>query len=111
MDVRQSAVFGIGACACTAGAAFKPVVTQAMSGLLKVITAKDARDDANAPATDNAISAVGKIIKYVGPALAGAKGMEDMNLIAPKWLTWLPCSGDTEEAQGVHQMLCEFVEA
>ena len=111
MDVRQSAVFGIGACAVTMGVAFKPVVSQAMSNLLKVITAPESREEANAPATDNAISAVGKIIKHVGPALSGGKGMEDMNLIAPKWLSWLPCSSDVEESQSIHQMLVDFVEA
>lgn len=64
VDTRQAAVFGLGVCAQFCGARFKGLANEALGKLNAVISAKDAREEENVLATDNAISAVGKICEF-----------------------------------------------
>lgn len=102
VDVRHAAVFGIGSCAIATGLEFKPVRNEALDVLLQVIMDSESRNEDNAPATDNAISSVGKIFRHCyeeEPILF--KGTNFITL----WLAWLPITTDEEEADVVHQNL------
>jgi hypothetical protein len=132
-------VFGVGACAQAAGPAFIPAIPSALAALYAVVEAKDSRVDINEPATDNAISSIGKIILNFthvlmppaaatsgaassttsSPPAAAADATSKLPEIKPEfqlpklvpwWLNCLPCVGDEEEAGVVHNQLCLFLE-
>jgi hypothetical protein len=102
-DVRQAAVYGLGVCAEFGGAAFKPLVGEALSRLNVVIRHTDAQKTDNVMAYDNAVSALGKICQF-------HRGSIDSAQVIPAWLSCLPIKGDLIEAKVVHDQLCSMVE-
>jgi len=107
-DVRQSAVWGIGACAQALKENFLPVCETALDVLSKVITGKDSKSEDNDAATDNAIGAVAKICKYT---LTGKGQEKQLAKVLHTLLTWLPIKADYEEGQAIHDILCDFIES
>lgn len=108
-DLRQSSVFGLGACSQALGGAFVPVRDQCLQVLFQVINAEGSRDGDNEPASDCAISSVGKICRYTyndgeEPVFMGQKVLES-------WLSWLPIKADEEEACLNNARVCDFVES
>jgi importin-5 len=101
-DVRHAALFGLGLGALHGGPAFTTQLPQIMPKLLAQLTREDARSEEQDPVTDNAISAIGKILEKHPDAL-GAD-------VWDKWLGWMPLNGDELEAQSVHTRLMKFVE-
>jgi HEAT repeat protein len=103
-EVRQAAVYGLGVlAACDNGAAFGAAQQQqAAQVLIEVFEAEQAFDEDNASASDNAVSALGKLCART-PEI-GAVGW-------PRWLNVLPIRADKEEAWKVHQQLVQLVEA
>lgn len=103
-EVRQAAAYGLGMMGeKVADAVFTlPMQQQAAQALAGVADAPGAWEDENSSATDNAVSALGKLCKR--SAEIGAVGW-------PKWLAALPLKADREEARFVHTMLCDQVEA
>jgi len=67
-----------------------------------VCTATFAFDDENVAATENAVSALGKLCKRHESIAQGA---------LPLWLSFLPIQHDKQEARVVHAMLIELVQA
>lgn len=63
-EVRQAAVYGCGVMGQFGGPAYSAACTEALAKLIKVISAPEARTVDNINATENAISAVTKILKY-----------------------------------------------
>ncbi|EFJ15568.1 hypothetical protein SELMODRAFT_155690 [Selaginella moellendorffii] len=103
-DVRQAAVYGIGVCAEFGGAKFKPVVREALERLNAVVSHPAARQQDNIMATDNAVSALGKICQFQRDSI-------DATQVVPAWLGCLPLKGDLVEAKIVHEQLCSMVES
>eukprot|EP00271_Cylindrocystis_brebissonii_P019237 TRINITY_DN5787_c0_g1_i1.p1 TRINITY_DN5787_c0_g1~~TRINITY_DN5787_c0_g1_i1.p1 ORF type:complete len:1153 (+),score=248.27 TRINITY_DN5787_c0_g1_i1:117-3461(+) len=103
MDVRQAAVWGIGVCAQFGGATFAPRIGEALQKLSEVVSSPSCRDEEHVMATDNAISAIGKMCLYQREAF-------DVAQVLPTWLAYLPMKGDLGEAQIVHEQLCGMVE-
>lgn len=102
-DVRQAAVYGIGVLAEFAAAQLDETKQQqAAQALVQVIERPGSRDEENATATDNAVSALGKLCKLSETIAAPA---------LPRWLTYLPLKDDVSEALLVHKQLASFVEA
>ena len=66
--------------------------------MVPVIKAAGSREDDAAPATDNAISAVGKICRHV---LIPAGKFNEASQILSMWLSWLPLTADVEENRSV----------
>jgi len=103
-EVRQAAVYGIG---LLAEHASEEVFTaalqeQAAQTMLAVCNSPAAYSEEAAPATDNAVSALGKLCKR----------SEAISAVAlPRWLGALPLKADKGEALVVHRSLCEMVEA
>jgi hypothetical protein len=104
-EVRQAAVYGIGMLAehCVGSEAFAQAqMQQAAQVLVTVCNHAEAQSEDNASATDNAVSALGRLCK------------RDETIAAigyPRWLQALPLSADKAEARVVHQHLCELVES
>eukprot|EP00898_Chlorokybus_atmophyticus_P005983 jgi/Chlat1/6386/Chrsp44S05759 len=107
-DVRQASiiaasVYGLGVCAQFSGQHIGPYCNEILMRLNAVVSRPDARSGANEMATDNAVSAVGKICQYQRDAT-------DVSKVIPAWLAYLPLRGDKVEAQLVHEQLTSMVE-
>lgn len=63
-----------------------------------------AREIENINATENAISAFAKILKYNKSALT------NLDELIAVWFSWLPISEDPEEAVHIYGYLCDLIE-
>ena len=70
-----------------------------------MINSPKARDEAEGFATDNAVSALGKIILYQPEALGANRGAAVGMLLG-----YLPVKDDEEEGVKVHACLCSLIE-
>lgn len=104
-QLRQCAAYGIAVLASKGRDLFRPYVPEAMPRLLAQLARADAReDDDAATATDNVASALGRLLQHHGEGLDGAH-------VGATWLATLPLTADTVEAQAMHELLVELVEA
>ena len=87
--------------------AFCPIshlFVDALPLLTVAIQAPNAREDLpGVNATENAISAVTKVCKYIDTGVP-------LDNILPMWLSWLPIVEDKEEAPHVYSYLCDLIE-
>ncbi|KAJ3377651.1 hypothetical protein HDU84_008356 [Entophlyctis sp. JEL0112] len=104
-DVRQAAAYSVGICASKGGPEFAPGCVAALSPLGAMILDGRARSPDNIMATENAISAVGKICA----AYAGAPGF-NVNQTLAYWLNSLPILNDLEEANVSYAYLLQLIE-
>ncbi|XP_014214927.1 importin-5 [Copidosoma floridanum] len=102
-EVRQAAAYGCGVLAQFGGEAFAQACAQALPRLLEVINEPDSRSIEKVNPTENAISAVTKILKYNSKAI-------NVDEILPHWLSWLPVVEDDDEAPHVYGYLCDLIE-
>jgi hypothetical protein len=101
---RQAAAYGFGVMALNGGNAYAQVCAEALPLLGKMIERPDARTTELASlATDNAISAVAKILSNHGALLDTAQ-------MIPHWLNWLPTWEDKEESPFIYGYLCDLIE-
>ena len=78
--------------------------TEALPLLSNAINSPNAKEDNPAVnATENIISAVTKICKYLETGVP-------YESILPMWLSWLPVTEDKEEAPHVYSYLCDLIE-
>jgi hypothetical protein len=101
--VRQAAVYGMGLCAQYGGQQIASFIPEIAQRLTQVITLPDARTDDWVSATENAISAIGKICVYQAGAV-------DVSKMLPMWFSWLPVTADNIEAKVTYGQLCSFIE-
>ena len=95
-QVSQMACFGVGACAKSFGDAFVPFVTDSLRQLAAVVSrGKDC---------DNAICAVGKILRYHA---AHVPAFQD---VLVRWISALPLDSNASEARTCHTLLLDFCE-
>ena len=102
VGVRQAAVYGLGVLAEHSRTADEATLQQAAAKLLEVVDHPLAFGEDNATASDNAVSALGKVCRR-SEAIA--------THVLPRWLSKLPLGADKEEARSVHKALVEMVEA
>lgn len=76
---------------------------EAIPLLVRVIQAADSRSKENVNATENCISAVGKVMRFRPECV-------NVNEILPHWLGWLPLNEDKEEAVHTFDFLCDLIE-
>lgn len=69
-EVRQAAIYGCGILAQCGGDQFAQTCSMVMPTLVETILASDSREPENMTVTENAISAVAKILKYNSSAIA-----------------------------------------
>ena len=107
VDVRQAAVYGLGVLCEKAPSFLNADQLQAITqALVRLIEDPHAFSEDNASASDNAVSALGKLCKL------SASGDGKLAAAAlPRWLATLPLSSDKTEALVVHRQLCDFMEA
>ncbi|CAG5078833.1 Similar to Ipo5: Importin-5 (Mus musculus) [Cotesia congregata] len=103
-EVRQAAAYGCGVFAQFGGDAYAQACAEALPRLVEVITQPEARSQENVNPTENAISAVTKILKYNSK-------MVNVDEMLPHWLSWLPVTEDEDEAPHVYGYLCDLIEA
>uniref|UniRef100_A0A673XPK2 Karyopherin (importin) beta 3 n=1 Tax=Salmo trutta TaxID=8032 RepID=A0A673XPK2_SALTR len=103
-EVRQAAAYGVGVMAQYGGENYRPFCTEALPTLLGVIQSPDSKVKENVNATENCISAVGKVMRF-RPECA------NVNEILPHWLSWLPLNEDKEEAVHTFDFLCDLIES
>lgn len=72
---------------------------------MQVINDPKSRDIDNINATENAISAYTKILKFNPSALT------NLDELIGVWFSWLPISEDPEEATHIYGYLCDLIEA
>jgi len=75
---------------------------EALPLLIRVIESAEARAPENISPTENAISAVTKILKYGSIAAVSD--------VLPRWLAWLPVWEDEDEAVHIYGYFCDLVE-
>eukprot|EP00123_Amoebidium_parasiticum_P010033 comp19850_c0_seq1/m.23938 comp19850_c0_seq1/g.23938 ORF comp19850_c0_seq1/g.23938 comp19850_c0_seq1/m.23938 type:complete len:1095 (-) comp19850_c0_seq1:379-3663(-) len=103
-DVRHSAAFAVGVIAQFGGEAAFPLAAEALPRLEAMIGQPDARDDEIVFSTENAISAITKIMAF-GPTVAS------LDVYIPRWLGWLPIEFDSDECFFVYSFLCQLIES
>eukprot|EP00268_Persea_americana_P066194 TRINITY_DN8961_c1_g1_i2.p1 TRINITY_DN8961_c1_g1~~TRINITY_DN8961_c1_g1_i2.p1 ORF type:complete len:599 (-),score=136.06 TRINITY_DN8961_c1_g1_i2:315-2111(-) len=101
-DVRQAAVYGLGICAKNGDAWLEFFIKEALRALNRVISHQSAFQFENRMATDNAISALGKICEYRRDCI-------DATQVIPVWLCHLPIRNDLREAKVLHQLFFTMV--
>ncbi|CAH2223637.1 importin-5 [Pelobates cultripes] len=103
-EVRQAAAYGSGVMAQFGGDNYRPFCTEALPLLVGVIQAPDSKTKENINATENCISAVGKIMKFRSDCV-------NVEEVLPHWLSWLPLHEDKEEAVHTFNFLCDLIES
>ncbi|XP_076645854.1 karyopherin beta 3 [Halictus rubicundus] len=103
-EVRQAAAYGCGVLGQYGGEAFAQACAEALPRLMEVINDPESRSPENVNPTENAISAVTKILKYNNKAI-------NVDEILPHWLSWLPVVEDEDEAPYVYGYLCDLIES
>lgn len=103
-DVRQCAAYGLGIAAQHLGGSVQPICQDALQRLIRVVQHQESRSKENEMATDNAISAIGKICEFQG-------GSMDMSQALQVWLGALPIRTDLAEALIAHEQLVRMVES
>jgi hypothetical protein len=76
-EVRQAAVYGAGILGQYGGDQFAQTCAQILPLLMEVIMASDSRNPENVNSTENAISAVAKILKFNSSAIQKADEILD----------------------------------
>ncbi len=102
-EVRQAASYGVGLMAMNGGVQYAQACASCIPMLIQVINDRESRSVENIQATENAISAVTKILKFNSSAMS-------VDQILPTWFSWFPVYDDTEETPFSYGYLCDFVE-
>ncbi|EGG20608.1 hypothetical protein DFA_00469 [Cavenderia fasciculata] len=101
--VKQNASYALGAAAQVAKDRFSPWAMESLHAIDRIVSAPDAySSNENIIATGNAISSIGKIIRYVPQ-------INNIHEIIPKWLNCLPVSEKAEETISIVGNLCAIV--
>jgi len=103
-EVRQAAAYGSGVMAQFGTEHFAHGCKEALPGLMIMINDPEGRNETNICATENAISAIAKIIKYCPSCM-------NINEMIPMWLSWLPIWEDKDEMDSVYGLLCDLLES
>jgi importin-5 len=106
-DVRQAALFGLGLCAQLGGDAFVEAGGAAiLEPLEQLISGPHARNEENELATDNAVSALMKILEFQPKLAQGEIGLR----LGSLFVNYLPMVADDTEGCVVHAALIRGVE-
>lgn len=104
-EVRQAAAYGCGVLGQYGGEQFAVTCAQTIPLLVQVISDPKSREPENVNPTENAISAVTKILKYNKSAL------QNVDEVINVWYSWLPVTEDSDEAPYIYSYLCELISA
>ncbi|TRY67741.1 hypothetical protein TCAL_02908 [Tigriopus californicus] len=102
-EVRQAAAYGCGVLGQFGGPEYAQICATALQPLIQLIEAPNSREVENVNPTENAISAVTKILKWNSSVI-------NVDEILPIWFNWLPVYEDVDESPFVYGYLCDLVE-
>ncbi|UYV65910.1 IPO5 [Cordylochernes scorpioides] len=102
-EVRQAAAYGVGVLGQFGGNEFAQTCAEAIPLLAEMVAAPGSRNDGAINATENAISAVAKILVYNSSQVR-------VDELLPVWVSWLPVYEDTEEVLFIYDFLCSLME-
>jgi len=104
--LRQAAVYGIGEFAINTTKGYDNYLKPMLEGLDKALRYTSDGQNHNQwnTARDNAVSSLGKIIKYQQNAVGG-----NLQELIDKWITHLPIQEDEIEGQKQHQILVDML--
>ena len=102
-SIRQCSMYGLGQAAHHRGDMFKAHAAPAVAAMLAAIHAPDARSDDNLCATENAVSALGKVLENHPECIDPAAGA--------LYVQSLPIEDDKVEAKVVHAQLLRLLRA
>jgi hypothetical protein len=111
-DVRQAACYGVGVAALHGGPAYTSFCVgissniEALPHLFAIVNAPDSRSSDNLMATENAISAIGKVCKAYKDGNAF-----NVNQVLAQWFQTLPILEEEEEAAFVYGLLLDLIES
>lgn len=104
-EIRRAACFGVGILAEHGGGAYDAALVSSVEPLLRACAAVTTTGEDREPeilARDNAVSAVGKLIRFAGHAV-------DAKALTPRWVASLPIELDGEEMEGAYALLLDLV--
>jgi hypothetical protein len=102
-SIRQCCVYGLGQAAQHRGENFVQYGPSAVAAIVAVINAPDARNEDNLSATENAVSALGKVLEYQPGSVDPSAGSLFVNN--------LPLEDDEIEAKEAHGQLLRMLQA
>ncbi len=79
------------------------ILSAALPLLFGIVNAPKSKIEENVVATENAISAIGKLCQF-------NSGLVDVNQVLPLWIEALPIENDSEEAPTVYSFFMELLE-
>lgn len=106
--IRQAACYGIGMMAQNGGETYKLVANDCIQGLKTAIEFHAPSGDKKSKlkqynhAKDNAVAALGKIIKYQTSTIDPAQ-------FVPHWISMLPLKHDIDESQGQNEIFAQIL--
>lgn len=102
-EIRQAAAYGAGVCGMYGGENYSTVCAESLPRLFQMINAQNSRDEECNGATENAVSAIGKIIQFNHSKF-------DVNQVLFLWLNSMPIVYDSDEAKISYSFLCSLIE-
>lgn len=103
-DIRQASSYGVGIIAKFGGEQLTPFLTKSLPLLVDIINRPDSRSTANCVATENAISAVAKVIMHRPSAVP------NLDEMISAFVRWLPITEDVEEIAPCFELVCALME-
>jgi importin-5 len=103
-EIRQAAAYGIGVAAHHGGPQYAQFCAMAVEPLFQCIARADAREEDHVYATENASSAIAKIIHF------NASGIPNPDTVIASWLDTLPIVNDAEEGPHAYNVLMDLVQ-
>uniref|UniRef100_A0A1A9WGS4 TOG domain-containing protein n=1 Tax=Glossina brevipalpis TaxID=37001 RepID=A0A1A9WGS4_9MUSC len=104
-EVRQAATYGCGVLAQYGGEQFAVTCAQIIPLLVQLIRDPKSREPEHNSPTENAISAITKILKYNKTAL------QNVDEIISVWFSSLPVTEDSDEAPHIYDYMCDLIQA
>ncbi|PHH83153.1 hypothetical protein CDD83_3054 [Cordyceps sp. RAO-2017] len=102
--IRQAAAYGIGVAAHRGGAPWSQFLGGSVPFLFQVTQIPDARSEDNIYATENACSALAKILHYNSSCVG------DVQAVISRWIDTLPVTNDDEAAPYAYAYLTELID-
>ena len=103
-QLRQEALYGIGAMAVTLGDTFSKYISDALKNISVVLRDPRAFSNAKAAASETAVASLGKILRYQ------ERHIPSVNTVFSFWLKHLPLKCDEEEARSCHNTLITLLQ-
>jgi hypothetical protein len=101
---RQAAVYGVGVAAHKGGEAWSEFAAASLPMLFQVVQRPNARTDEDIFATENASTAIAKILHF------NASKVQNWQEIATAWIDTLPVTNDEEAAPHAYAFLTQLIE-